>query len=187
MTEPDTIDLALPPSLTPVGRDFVAYWHSLRAGQFLPDREDIDPGAIKHLLPFLVIHDLVAPDRIELRLVGTAVAEDYGTDITGWNYLDMVETGRRDKASESFFMLHNHPVGMTVTLRATTRSGSSWLRQTVDLPISDIRHNRKLVISCSLRADQGRQAETVNASLQVQSVAHRELIDIGAGIPDIVN
>lgn len=175
--------LTLPPSLTPEGMDFVAYWHSLREGRDLPERENIDPGAIKHLLPYIVIHDLVSPDLIRLRLIGTAVAEDYEEDITGWNYLDMVEPARREAASRALFVLHDTPVGMSVTLRSTTRSGSSWTRQTIDLPISDIRNNRKLVFSCSLRAKPGMSAVPDNPELQVQQITSREFFDIGAGIP----
>lgn len=34
-------------------RDFVRYWFQLRAGRPVPDRRDIDPGALVHLLPKL--------------------------------------------------------------------------------------------------------------------------------------
>lgn len=34
-------------------RDFVRYWFQLRAGRLVPDRRDIDPSALIHLLPKL--------------------------------------------------------------------------------------------------------------------------------------
>tara|TARA_E500000318_G_scaffold48629_1_gene45752 strand:- start:7407 stop:7970 length:564 start_codon:yes stop_codon:yes gene_type:complete len=183
MQEPAASCLPLPPSLTPEGKDFISYWSSLREGRKLPKREDIDPGAIKHLLPYIVIHDLVSPDLIRLRLIGTVVAEEYEKDITGWNYLDMVEPARRAAASKAFFVLHEAPVGMSVTLRSTTRSGSSWVRQTIDLPVSDPRNNRKLIFSCSLRTKSGMSAVPENPELQVQQITSREFFDIGAGVP----
>ncbi|WP_193170489.1 PAS domain-containing protein [Nisaea nitritireducens] len=175
--------LTLPSSLTSEGKDFISYWDSLREGRYFPDRKDIEPGAIKRLLPYIVIHDLVSPNLIRLRLIGTAVAEDYEKDITGWNYLDMVEPARREAASRALFILHDTPAGMSVTLRSTTRSGNSWTRQTIDLPISDLRSNRKLIISCSLRAKSGMSAVPGNPELRVQQITSREFFDIGAGIP----
>lgn len=183
MQEPVTSSLTLPPFLTPEGKDFISYWNSLREGQKLPERENIDPGAIKHLLPHIVIHELVSPDLIRLRLIGTVVANDYEEDITGWNYLDMVEPARRAAASKAFFILHETPVGMSVTLRSTTLSGSSWMRQTIDLPISDPKNSRKLIFSCSLRTKSGMSAVPENPKLQVQQITSRKFFDIGAGVP----
>lgn len=179
----DPGSLTLPPSLTQEGKDFVLYWDSLRGDRYFPDREDLEPGAIKHLLPYIVIHDLVSPDLIRLRLIGTAVAEHYEQDITGWNYLDMVEPARRETASKALFILHDTPAGMSVTLRSTTRTGSSWTRQTIDLPVSDQRNNRRLIYSCSLRAKSGMNAAPENPELQVQQITRREFFDIGAGLP----
>lgn len=67
--------------------DALAYWQTLsrhRAG--LPGRADIDPVAMKGFLPWVTLVDIVDPGespRYRARLVGTAVVERHGRDVTG--------------------------------------------------------------------------------------------------------
>lgn len=61
-----------------------AHWEAKRAGRLAPRWRDIDPGAIRPLLPFLSISDVIeSPFDLSYRLVGTSVAEAAGRDFTG--------------------------------------------------------------------------------------------------------
>lgn len=61
-----------------------AYWLGRCAGRRLPRRGDIDPAALKPLLPNLVLVDLKRdPFRILYRLVGTAIVRFAKLDCTG--------------------------------------------------------------------------------------------------------
>lgn len=72
-------------------RLFFEYWRGLAAGGTVPARDQIDPAAIKALLPYLMIVDLSPePLQIYYRLVGTEVARFTGIDITG-HYLHELE------------------------------------------------------------------------------------------------
>jgi hypothetical protein len=65
-------------------RELHAHWDRVRAGRPMPARTDIDPAAIKPLLPFLVIADVFHdPLRVRYRLVGTVVVEHSRVDFTG--------------------------------------------------------------------------------------------------------
>ena len=65
-------------------RQLHAYWEQVRGARPLPARTDIDPSAIKPLLPNIVIADVFHdPLRVRYRLVGTAVAERARFDFTG--------------------------------------------------------------------------------------------------------
>ena len=63
----------------------------------LPGRQHIDPLEIPDLLPYLMLIDVLAqPDgepRFRYRLVGTAVVDVHGQDVTG-KFADQVLTGR---------------------------------------------------------------------------------------------
>ena len=60
-----------------------AHWEAKRAGRLAPRRRDIDPGAIRPLLPFISISDVIeSPFDLVYRLVGTGVAEASGRDFT---------------------------------------------------------------------------------------------------------
>lgn len=66
-----------------------AYWQSL-AGGAVPDRAQLDPAAIKPLLPYICIVAFESdPFRVYYRLTGTKVDEFNGFNLTG-TYLDQL-------------------------------------------------------------------------------------------------
>jgi hypothetical protein len=66
-----------------------AYWNHRRRGRAVPDRRDIDPVDIgPRLLPNVALVDVVdGGARFRNRLVGTAIVERWGVEITG-RFLD---------------------------------------------------------------------------------------------------
>jgi hypothetical protein len=79
---------AVPPRIT----QLAGYWNTLGDGA-APDRERLDPGAIKPLLPYLLLIEFEDdPFRIRYRLTGTRVDEMTGMNITG-RYLDEFARG----------------------------------------------------------------------------------------------
>jgi hypothetical protein len=73
-------------------RQLAEYWLSLGDGA-APERSLLDPGAILHLLPYvLVVHFEDTPFRVRYRLTGTKVDEMTGMNITG-RHLDEFATG----------------------------------------------------------------------------------------------
>src|SRR5882762_7673667 len=64
----------------------VGYWGLIRHGRKAPDQADIDPKALKRLLPFVFLLDA----RLSLftyRLAGTTLCERYGGELRGKNFL----------------------------------------------------------------------------------------------------
>lgn len=60
------------------------YWLRLHGDRRLPAKRDIDPAAIKNLLPYLIIAEIHRdPFRVRYRLVGTEAAVFAGADYTG--------------------------------------------------------------------------------------------------------
>ena len=64
------------------------YWAGLRKGGRLPARSDLDPGAIKRLLPTISLID-VAGCEFRVRLAGTGLYDVYGREITGRRLSDI--------------------------------------------------------------------------------------------------
>jgi hypothetical protein len=65
----------------------VGYWSRLRRGRPVPDQADIDPKALKRLLPFVFLLDARGDDNFIYRLAGTTLCERYGGELRGRNYL----------------------------------------------------------------------------------------------------
>jgi hypothetical protein len=74
-------------------RQVHAHWEQVRGARPMPARADIDPSAIKPLLPNIVIAEVFHdPLRVRYRLVGTAVVEHSRFDYTG-KWLHEVDFG----------------------------------------------------------------------------------------------
>jgi hypothetical protein len=65
----------------------VGYWSRLRKGKGAPDQADIDPKALKRLLPFVFLLDARSGDKLIYRLAGTTLCERYGGELRGRDFL----------------------------------------------------------------------------------------------------
>lgn len=65
----------------------VGYWSRLRQGRPTPDQADIDPKALKRLLPFVFLLDARGDGSFVYRLAGTTLCERYGTELRGKNFM----------------------------------------------------------------------------------------------------
>lgn len=80
----------------PSTRTLYAYWLSAWRDNLPPRRTQIDPAAIKPVLPFILLGDIEPdPFRVLFRLIGTAVADFSQQDFTG-QYLDELVYSARD-------------------------------------------------------------------------------------------
>jgi len=65
----------------------VGYWERLRKGRAVPDQTDLDPRAIKRMLPSVFILDAENTSRPIYRLAGTALCERFGFELRGTGFL----------------------------------------------------------------------------------------------------
>ncbi len=165
-------------------RRFAAYWLSLAKEGLIPHRDAFRPEEVPRILPHMVIHELVSPDLIRLRLAGSSVTEDYGQEIAGRNYLDFVEPERRAKASRAIHLICEHPAGMLAQLKSVTRGGRILTRESIAFPMRGEDDVARFVYFCSSPARERASVDTEADALQVMNVIRRSYIDIGAGVPD---
>ena len=67
----------------PVSRDLHAYWDGLRGDRTAPERRDIDPAAIRHILAYTFVLDAAGPSPVSardlrFRLAGTRIGALFG-------------------------------------------------------------------------------------------------------------
>jgi hypothetical protein len=79
------LSLGAPPEVTsPLVLGLFAYWDQIRAARLAPSWPEIDPGAIKSCLPFLLVSEVLGePFDLRYRLAGTEIVASYGYDPTG--------------------------------------------------------------------------------------------------------
>jgi hypothetical protein len=64
----------------------VGYWSLIRRGRPAPDQADVDPKALKRLLPFVFLLD-ARHSSFVYRLAGTTLCERYGGELRGRDFL----------------------------------------------------------------------------------------------------
>lgn len=64
----------------------VGYWSRLRTGREAPDQADIDPRALKRILPHVFILDFRDCARPRYRLAGTALCDHFGLELRGTGF-----------------------------------------------------------------------------------------------------
>ena len=74
----------------------VGYWSRLRKGRHVPDQTDVDPRAIKRILPYVFILDASDVSRPLYRLAGTSHCDRYGVELKGTNFLSCWEPQSRN-------------------------------------------------------------------------------------------
>jgi hypothetical protein len=75
-----------------------AYWRAKKGDRRAPARADLDPIEIPALMPHLLLLDVEpASRRLRFRLMGTAVTNGLGRDLTG-RYLDELPLNKTQRA-----------------------------------------------------------------------------------------
>lgn len=66
-----------------------SYWNEVRHGRLAPRRFDIEPARIAGILAETMILERCEDGATRFRLAGTRIAEHFGTELRGQNFLDM--------------------------------------------------------------------------------------------------
>ena len=75
--------------VTPACRDFVQAWVRCRGDAVAPRRGDIELGEIARHLHWLSVLEVRSADEMVFRLVGTAINNTRGRELTGTNLRDL--------------------------------------------------------------------------------------------------
>ncbi|MEX0838308.1 MAG: PAS domain-containing protein [Parvibaculum sp.] len=65
------------------------YWNAMRAGRPAPRRNEIEPGDMRAILPYVFILERKDRDTYRFRLAGTGLCSVYGMEFRGHNMLSM--------------------------------------------------------------------------------------------------
>ena len=80
-----------------VSQTLHAYWDDLRAGRAAPERADVDPAAIRHILANTFILEVtggpVRPRDVRFRLSGTRLNALFGRDLRGAPFESILASG----------------------------------------------------------------------------------------------
>jgi hypothetical protein len=122
-----------------ISKDLYAYWDRLRGARAAPDRSDIDPGAIRHLLADCFIIEIDQACEFPLRLSGTRLNALWAAEGRGAPFLGMWrEADRRELAAAMLTVIDGAtPIvgGAKARARAADGEGEDASRRALDLEL----------------------------------------------------
>lgn len=172
---------------SPLCRSLYEYWLGLPKpeGSVLPLKSSLDPTAIPKLLPRVVLHDLRQPGRSILRLVGTGMAEQYGFDPTGRDYIEYVAPERQASALAQLVKVATHPCGMRVVIENIHASGKSLVDEAAGFPLEADDGSGRFLLFVDEPVERPAFHDPRRKPLEILRVLEREFIDLGAGVPPL--
>jgi hypothetical protein len=72
-----------------ISGELYAYWDALRAGRSAPERNDIEPGAIRGILADTFVLDFDPQGGFPFRIAGSRANALFGTELRGLSFLEL--------------------------------------------------------------------------------------------------
>lgn len=117
--------------------DVLGYWDSLRVGNALPARSDLDPRMIQSALVNAFILDRARPGAVRIRVAGGHMNALMGMEVRGMPiraYFDLLERRRLMELVETVFTA---PALLELDLASNNRSGPTLEGKMLILPMHD--------------------------------------------------
>jgi hypothetical protein len=116
-------------------RMLFSYWDGLRGERAAPERAEIEPGAIRHVLPDAFILEL-GPDRsARVRLAGTRLCALFGGELKGRAFETLWSGPAARDIRRSLEAVVEDTAGMVVGLVGTTARGDGLDLEMLLLPL----------------------------------------------------
>ena len=110
---------------------FVTYWSSMRKGNAVPRRTDIDPRGIESLLENAFIAEKIAPGLARLRIAGTHLSDLMGMEVRGMPISAFISPEQRELLSELLVDVFDRPAIVKINLESPAGVGRRALKGTL--------------------------------------------------------
>jgi hypothetical protein len=165
-------------------KTFYDYWLELRGGQLVPSKADFDPSKVLNLMSIINIWQIVPPDRVEVRLMGTGVVEHARVEKRGRNLLNSFREDQKDYVFKSLVSVCDEPTTAVANFRRHYTSAQTSDVKAAYFPFSsangevDIVMSVNIVNKISVKRISPSDKETYIEILDIS------VHDIGNGVPD---
>jgi hypothetical protein len=117
-------------------RDLFSYWEALRGRRPAPQRAEIEPGAIRHVLSETFIVMLDRNSGFPFRLAGTRVCALFGRELKGASFLGLWDEASRTTLRDLLGLLASETVGTVAGVTARSTAGEPLDLELLLLPLS---------------------------------------------------
>lgn len=116
-------------------RDLYSYWQHLRHGRAAPERSEIEPADIRHLLGNTFILEVVSTTEYRYRLAGTRLCALYGREMKGKDFNSFWTPKDRDAVLTMLNAICEDAAATVVGVEATTDHGRKLPMECLLLPL----------------------------------------------------
>jgi len=116
-------------------RNLLDYWLERRGARAAPERDDIEPEAIRSLLADAFILSFEAGHGLCFRLAGTRVCALLGREIKGQAFLDLFSSGTRNEVHDLVAIIAHEAMGVAAGVRELSADLSGTELELLLLPL----------------------------------------------------
>jgi hypothetical protein len=113
------------------------YWNALRNGRVLPRRSEVDPAALRLLLPHVFILQRYDSEHIVFRVAGTALCAAFGRELRDHNFVTLWSHNSQPAIRDLLLQLAERAQVATVRAVGLTLDKRTVSAETVLLPLAD--------------------------------------------------
>jgi hypothetical protein len=117
-------------------RQLYHYWNERRGLRSAPERSEIEPGAIRHILADTFILTFDARAGHPFRIAGTRVCAAFGRELKGEALVNFFAAESRDLIRDLFSVVATEAIGVVAGLQADSAEGDTLELELLMLPLS---------------------------------------------------
>lgn len=177
-TAEDSIDVGLDADRS---QTFVEHWHLLKGEGKAPKLSDFLNRPIPILQPYITIFDVVSPEMLPFRLVGTQIVETFGVDATGHNILDFMPPEDGKVMSDIAHQIVAQSCGVEVKADVATSTGRTMTSGGLGFPLLRKEGEAECVVWLNWIGESEHYGDPIAKMFDFERVAW---INAGAGVPE---
>lgn len=116
-------------------RDLYQYWQNLRGARPAPDRSEIEPADIRHLLGNTFILEVVSRREYRFRLAGTKVCALYGREMKGKDFAEFWDRKDREAVATMLSAITSDAAATVMGLTGRSDHGRDLPMEVIMLPL----------------------------------------------------
>jgi hypothetical protein len=161
---------------------FISYWRSLPRQGLVPDLSTLLNDVQPDLQPFLTVLDVLSPNTVQVRLLGTGLVRLLGRELTKTNSIDIYAPHLRARVGRACTTMVSLPCGQVTERLITTRGGLIMAATSAALPVRVKSDQLGALVAYTATRE---PVATSDAMTLVNEILATEWVDIGAGVPNV--
>lgn len=176
----------LPDKVGGAAAAWASYWLSLPKQGGIPFKRALDPGAMRRFVANLVMVERHGPREYKWRLMGTAVRNMTGVELTGTEAFEFHTPQQRERALVAYNAQLETPCGVWGITMLQGASGFEAPAEILVLPLRADDGTPRFLANTVDRLPDGRRLDP-NAAIDVKLLSWSEhrFLDIGFGLPKL--